>query len=175
MANKILVVVDMQNDFLTGSLGNKECAETVGPVAELIKSKDWDKVIFTRDTHYSDYLDTLEGKKLPVKHCIKYTEGWEIEKTLMNLVPPEKVYIEDKLTFGCLELPQGIYYADNAADEIHICGVCTSICVLSNAAILRAYFPNTPIILHKDCTADVTPEMKEAALKCFQAIQCEVV
>lgn len=174
----ILVVVDMQNDFLTGPLGNAECAATIEPVKALIKDNEWVKVVFTRDTHFSNYSETLEGTKLPVPHCLHYSKGWEIADGLVDILPPEKIAIINKITFGSFDIAEGLTNAewfDPNDFEIHICGVCTSICVLSNATILRAQFPNTPIVLHTTATADVTPEMKNAALICFKAIQCDIV
>lgn len=188
----ILIVVDMQNDFLTGSLGNKECAEIVPAVAALIESRDWHHVFVTLDTHRENYPNTLEGKKLPIQHCITDTEGHlnasEVGAALWSDKfdgpdsndPLGPTYIE-KFTFGSLRLPLEIMewarYANTSMNDvtIHMCGVCTSICVLTNAAILRTYFPDTRIVIHKDDTADTSPEMKEHALKVLEAIQCDIV
>ena len=172
---EILVVVDMQNDFLTGSLGNKECAATVGPVRELLGSRAWDLVVFTRDTHRENYARTLEGRKLPVPHCLAGSDGWQIEESLRPFAEAPGAIVVDKPTFGSFALADAI--ADRLAGEeaeLHLCGVCTSICVLSNAAILRARFPNAAIVVHKDATADVTPELKVHALAVLGSIQCDV-
>lgn len=182
---KILIVVDMQNDFITGPLGNEDCRNAVKGCVDLCKSGDFNHIIFTRDTHQENYMDTLEGKKLPVKHCINDTAGWNIIPELDKFAGrPESVVI-DKDTFGSVSRnPRKTTVADNVRYflkewndndvELHFCGVCSSICVLSNMTILRAYFPNTKIVLHRNATGDVTEEMKQAAFICAKAIQCEV-
>lgn len=173
---KILVVIDMQNDFLTGSLGNAECAATIAPVRELLGSRVWDLVAFTRDTHRGNYAETLEGRKLPVPHCLEGTEGWQIAPALRPFAETTGALVVDKPTFGSFALADAL--ADRTGGEeaeLHLCGVCTSICVLSNAAILRARFPDAPIVVHADATADVTPEMKAHALAVLGSIQCDVV
>lgn len=185
---KILVVVDMQNDFITGPLGNEDCRNAVAGCVELCENGGFDEIFFTKDTHYGYYLETLEGQKLPVKHCIKGTNGWKIIPELSRFV--SKDYEIEKTTFGSVStssgnnLPNAImsWMYDKRSNfkdfiepvEIHFCGVCTSICVISNMAILRAHFPNTKIVLHRNATGDVTPEMKEAAFVVAKSIQCEV-
>ena len=173
---RILIVIDMQNDFLTGSLGNAECAASAEPVRALLAQGGWDLVAFTRDTHRDDYAQTLEGRKLPVPHCLEGSEGWAIAPALRPFAEAPGAIVVDKPTFGSTELADEL--ARRFAGEpvrFHFCGVCTSICVLSNAAILRARFPDAPIVVHADATADVTPEMKAHALAVLGSIQCDVV
>lgn len=148
---KILIVVDMQNDFVTGSLGSEAAQVAAKNIAAHIN--EYDTVIFTRDTHGPDYLDTLEGKFLPVPHCIKDTEGWEIIPELVNGVSKVKnLYVVDKNTFGTFIW--GSMSVNMSVDEdatIEICGVCTDICVVSNALIMRAFRPNQRIESQKGC------------------------
>lgn len=143
---KILIVIDMQNDFVTGSLGSEAAQVAAKNIAAHIN--EYDTVIFTRDTHGPDYLDTLEGKFLPVPHCIKDTEGWEIIPELVNGVSKVKnLYVVDKDTFGTFIW--GSMSVNMSVDEdttIEICGVCTDICVVSNALIMRAFRPNQKIL-----------------------------
>lgn len=171
---KALIVVDMQNDFIDGSLGTKEAEEIVENTIATIKDREANDylIIATQDTHPSDYLDsTLEGKKLPVEHTIEGTQGWEF-------APGIKEALEDKIvfkkpTFGSEEMIA--YLKENPVDEIEVIGLCTDICVLSNAILLRAAFPNTPISVIENCTAGVTPELKEAALQVMQSCQIDRV
>ncbi len=172
---EILIVVDMQNDFLTGSLGNAECAATVVPVRELLESRPWDLVVFTRDTHRENYADTLEGRKLPVPHCLAGSDGWRIAPALRPFAEAPGALVVDKPTFGSEALVEAL--SKRLAGEparFHLCGVCTSICVLSNAALVRARFPDAEIVVHEAATADVTPEMKVHALAVLGSIQCDV-
>ena len=172
---EILVVVDMQNDFLTGSLGNKECAATVGPVRKLLGSRAWDLVVFTRDTHRDNYARTLEGRKLPVPHCLAGSDGWQIEESLRPFAEAPGALVVDKPTFGSTALADELARRFAGEDvRFHFCGVCTSICVLSNAALVRAAFPDAEIVVHETATADVTPEMKVHALAVLGSIQCDV-
>lgn len=187
---KILIVVDMQEDFIRGSLGNDDCRNAVDGCVKLLSKDEFDWVIFTRDTHNENYLSTLEGKKLPIKHCIKDSDGWQIIHELKEWADkasiafmkdpqtPNHVLVLDKNTFG-----DTVNLANFIADiwgwtgdevELHFAGVCTSICVLSNMTICRAHFPNTKIVLHTKATGDVTPTMKHAAFVCANAIECEV-
>lgn len=170
--SKYLIVVDMQKDFVDGALGTKEAVAIVPSVKKRIEKAvaDGEEIIFTRDTHEENYLETQEGKNLPVKHCIRGTEGWEI-------IPELKQYatkIFDKPTFGSREL--GEYLADeNDAESITVIGLCTDICVISNAALIKAFLPEVPIIVEQDCCAGVTPESHENALKALQSIQVKVI
>ena len=177
---KVLIVIDMQNDFIYGSLGNDDCRNAVAGCVDLCENGGFDKILFTQDTHDNTYLDTLEGKKLPVKHCIIGTPGRDIIPELVKYADTyAKSNVVTKWTFGVINT---IYWSllnefgknIDGNFELHFCGVCTSICVLSNMTILRAHFPNTRIVLHKNATGDVTEEMKQAAFVCAKAIQCEV-
>lgn len=166
----VLIVIDMQNDFIDGSLGTPEAQAIVPKVKEKIeKYKEAGKdVIFTKDTHFENYLDTFEGKNLPVEHCIKGTEGWEINKELNTKVHTNIIH---KRTFGYLDWD--IHIDDNKT--IEIIGLCTDICVVSNALILRAIFPNNIITVDASCCAGVTPEKHKAALEVMKSCQIEVI
>lgn len=164
---KTLIVVDMQNDFIDGSLGTDEARAIVGNVKkkiELYRSVG-DEVIFTRDTHDENYLNTSEGKKLPVKHCVKGTKGWQIAD---GLVFDGAIFV-DKPTFGW------IHWNDMNFEKIEIVGLCTDICVVSNALILKAQFPDAEIIVDSGCCAGVTPETHRAALDTMRMCQIDIV
>ena len=164
---KTLIVVDMQNDFITGSLGTKEAQDIVQKVKNKIAEyqKRGDEIIFTRDTHQTDYLNTPEGKKLPVEHCIEGTVGWQIAE---GLEVDEAVYI-DKPTFGWT------HWNDRTFDEIEMVGLCTDICVVSNALILKATFPEVEITVDASCCAGVTPATHNAALETMKMCQINVI
>ena len=169
----ILVVVDMQNDFIDGALGTKEAVTIVPKVEEKIRNFNG-TVLFTRDTHENWYLETQEGKKLPVPHCIRDTEGWQIRRELDILRKTEPV---DKETFGSTDLADDLV-AMNIDDEIKsitFVGLCTDICVISNALLVKAALPEVPIIVDAACCAGVTPESHENALKAMEMCQVEVV
>lgn len=163
---KYLIVVDMQNDFITGTLGSESATAIVPNVVEKVKRFEG-KMIFTRDTHFADYMQTQEGKKLPVKHCIKDTEGWQI----CDELKPYANEVVDKITFGSVDLAQTI----TDADEIELCGLCTDICVISNAMILKATFPEVKITVDSNCCAGVTAESHNTALAAMKAVQIEIV
>ena len=162
---KYLIVVDMQVDFITGSLGSNLAEAIVSNVVEKVKNFDG-KVIFTRDTHFADFLQTQEGRKLPVEHCIKDTDGWQI----CDELKPYANEVVDKITFGSVDLPQMI----TDADEIELCGLCTDICVISNAMILKATFPEVKITVDSECCAGVSVEGHNTALNAMKAVQIEV-
>ena len=166
---KYLIVVDMQVDFITGSLGSKLAEAIVSNVTQKVKNYDG-TVIFTRDTHFSDYLKTQEGRNLPVEHCIKDTAGWEICKELK----PYANKVIDKITFGSVELPTIIKEFGEEIDEIELCGLCTDICVISNAMILKSSFPEVKISVDGKCCAGVTVESHNVALNAMKAVQIEV-
>ena len=171
---EILVVVDMQNDFIDGSLGTKEAQEIVNNVAEKIKSYDPSNVFATRDTHKTNYMETQEGKNLPVEHCIEGTPGWEIRDELKPLIKEENIF--DKPTFGSKALAEAI--ADISEKEeisIELVGLCTDICVCSNAIILKAFMPEVPIKVDASCCAGVTPEKHAAALETLRSCQIEII
>jgi len=162
---KYLIVVDMQNDFITGVLGSKLAEAIVPNVVEKVKNFDG-KVIFTRDTHFADYMQTQEGNKLPVEHCIKDTDGWQICDELKSFATD----VVDKITFGSVDLPKMI----TDADEIELCGLCTDICVISNAMILKATYPEAKITVDSNCCAGVSVESHNTALDAMKAVQIEV-
>lgn len=165
---KILVIVDMQNDFVSGPLGSKRAEAIVDAIAE--KLSGYEEVIFTRDTHGGDYLATREGRALPVEHCIKGSEGWQI---VDKLRPAESARVIDKPAFGALELAALLRKEDKKSkiDSVCLVGVCTDICVISNAMLLRAALPEASIIVDASCCAGVTPESHENALKAMEACQ----
>lgn len=164
---KTLIVIDMQNDFITGSLGTKQAEEITKNVIDKVHEYQNAglEIIYTRDTHGEDYLETPEGKKLPVVHCVKGTKGWEIAPG----VYAENSLVIDKPTFG--------YLGWNRFDfeEIEIVGLCTDICVVSNALILKAMFPSAKISVDSSCCAGVTPESHEAALETMKMCQIDVI
>ena len=163
---RTLIVVDMQNDFIDGSLGTKEAQAIVGNVKKKIEQyrANGDEIIFTRDTHQADYLQTPEGKELPVEHCIEGTHGWEIAE---GIDLPDCLHI-DKPTFGWTKWNQYDF------ETIELVGLCTDICVVSNALILKAYFPEAEISVDASCCAGVTPESHEAALTTMKMCQIQI-
>ncbi len=167
---KYLIVVDMQKDFITGSLGSELAKKIVPHVAQKVKGFAG-KVIFTRDTHFADYMQTQEGKKLPVQHCIKDTDGWQICDELKEYVND----VVDKITFGSVRLPQIIKDYDEEIEEIELCGLCTDICVISNAMILKSSFPETKIVVDSKCCAGVSVESHNTALDAMRAVQIEIL
>ena len=171
---KILIVIDMQNDFTTGTLGNGETAHVVKNVAEYInkfREENPDgKIIATLDTHYENYMETQEGRNLPVPHCIRGTEGWK-------LVPEIDILLDDcirleKITFGAIDLPFAIGRDENI-QEIQLIGVCTDICVISNAIIIKSAFPEVPVKVIADCCAGVTPESHRNAIEAMK--MCQII
>lgn len=164
---KYLIVVDMQNDFISGSLGSDMAKAILPNVVKKVEGFDG-KIIFTRDTHYPEYLKTQEGRNLPVEHCIKDTYGWQI---CSELAPFAKNVI-DKITFGSTDLPSII---SKEADSIELCGLCTDICVISNAMILKAAFPEVKIIVDSSCCAGVTKNSHENALLAMRMTQIEII
>ncbi len=170
---KILIVVDMQNDFIDGALGTKEAETIVKNVEDKIhKYKEENQlVLFTRDTHEEDYLKTREGKYLPVVHCIKGSKGWQIKE---GLAAPNDVVV-DKPTFGSLELVEKIklLMKNTKIEAIELIGLCTDICVISNAMICKAAFPEVDIIVDSGCCAGVTPESHHTALEAMK--MCQIV
>ena len=165
---KILVVVDMQNDFIDGALGTKEAVAIVPNVIEKIKNFDG-KVIYTRDTHYENYMETQEGKNLPVPHCIKGTEGWDIRSEIDALRTEDAI---DKPTFGSIELGEYLKEQENV-ESITFIGLCTDICVISNVMIAKAALPEVSVIVDASCCAGVTSESHTNALAAMK--MCQVV
>ena len=169
---KILVVVDMQNDFIDGALGTPEAVAIVPQVEQKIREFPG-KVIFTRDTHGEQYLKTQEGKHLPVPHCIKGTKGWEICPQLEALRETDAV---DKETFGSEKLGEMLQEENRKEqiEDITLVGLCTDICVISNALLLKAFLPETPIIVDASCCAGVTPKSHETALDAMRMCQINI-
>ena len=170
---EILVVVDMQNDFVTGPLGTPEARTILPKVAEKVKNFPG-RVLFTRDTHEENYLESREGKVLPVPHCIRGTRGWEICPELETLRKEEPV---DKCTFGSTGLGEVLRAADQYGEKIGkitLVGVCTDICVISNALLLRAFLPEAEIAVDAACCAGVTPESHQTALRAMKACQIAI-
>lgn len=167
----LFIVVDMQNDFIDGALGSEEAVKIVPLLAEKIKSFEG-IVLFTRDTHGEDYLQTQEGKYLPVKHCIKETNGWKIHPLLDQLRTTTPI---DKPSFGSIELLDRV--KDLSLKEeicsITLAGVCTDICVISNAMVLKTFFPEVPIKVNTACCAGVTKESHQRALEAMK--MCHIV
>ena len=177
MKKKLLVVVDMQNDFIDGALGTQEARALAPKLAERIGKFDG-IVLATQDTHGENYINTLEGKNLPVPHCIKGTIGWRINKDIEDALLKQgngMVHTIEKPTFGSFKLIDCVADVLKDIDEIEVCGLCTGICVLSNACLLRAAFPDTPITVNAEYTECITPTAKKHALAALQLIQINVV
>lgn len=181
---KTLIVVDMQKDFIDGSLGTKEAAAIVPNVKKKIENaiQNGDMIIYTRDTHFENYLETREGKKLPVEHCIYSTDGWRIPDELLTHASYENTCVIDKYTFGSWELPtmlRKMFVEDEKmfdCNEIELIGLCTDICVVSNALLLKAEFYNElEITVDASCCAGVTPESHKAALLTMKMCQINVI
>lgn len=168
----VLVVVDMQNDFIDGALGTKEAVAIVDNVRKKIEGFEG-TVLFTRDTHYEDYMDTQEGSNLPVPHCIKGTKGWEIREELEALRTTEAI---DKVTFGSSKLLEVLHkmHEENPIESITFVGLCTDICVISNVMVTKAFLPEVPIIVDAACCAGVTPESHKNALGAMKVCQVKV-
>lgn len=176
---KILIVVDVQNDFVTGALANPEAQKRIPNVVQKIKdaAAAGEHIIFTQDTHYDNYMETLEGKKLPVPHCISGTPGHDIVPEV--LAAGAQYEIVQKGTFGDIFLADGIAaildYDDSLIEEIELIGFVSSICVISNALLLRANFPDTPITIDASCCAGLTEEDHDAAMIVAQNCQIDVI
>lgn len=182
---KALIIIDMQNDFIDGALGTKEAVAIVPNVVEKMKAHASTDtvVIFTKDTHDDNYLETSEGKNLPVKHCIKDTHGWSIVREIhdefkhgvYNYVSADDIINSRicKTTFGSYNLLTTLHTLK--PEEIELCGVCTDICVISNALMIKNYFPETPITVDASCCAGVTPEKHRAALEVMKSCQINVI
>lgn len=170
MFKNILVVVDMQNDFIDGALGTAEAQAIVPAVCEKIRSFDGE-IVFTRDTHSEIYLETQEGKNLPVPHCIKGTDGWELNDSIKTLAQGYRIF--DKPTFGSVELAQ--FIAGGNFGNVELVGLCTDICVISNALLIKAYLPETLVSVDSACCAGVTPESHENALSAMRMCQIKVI
>lgn len=170
---KLLVVVDMQNDFIDGSLGTDEAVAIVPKVVDKIKNWNGD-VCVTQDTHYPNYLNTQEGQKLPIEHCIVDTNGHKINENVLNALCSHYAFTSlNKLTFGSTALPEvirGMNY-----DYIEVIGLCTDICVISNVILLKSNYPEVEIVVDASCCAGVTLEKHRAALEVMKSCQITVI
>ena len=173
--SKILVVVDMQKDFVDGSLGTAEAVAIVPNVVKKINEFDGD-IFVTYDTHFDNYMNTSEGKKLPVPHCIKGTDGWMLDSNVAKALQGKEYTEVEKITFGSVDLPDLIFEAAGDEDfSIELVGLCTDICVVSNTLILKANYPEKAITVDASCCAGVTPESHNAALTTMKMCQINVI
>ena len=179
---KILVVIDMQNDFITGSLGTPEAEATVPRVVEKIRSWTGGPVYATQDTHFPNYMETQEGRILPVVHCIQGTEGWKIESSVRAALTEgagrnESVLYLTKATFGSRDLAEVLVQRrkEEPIEEIVLIGLCTDICVISNALVLKAFLPEVTITVDAACCAGVNPDSHRNALDAMRMCQIDVV
>lgn len=175
---KLLIVVDYQNDFVTGSLGFSKAKELeAGIVRKILKYREaGDEILFTFDTHHSDYLGTQEGKHLPVAHCVENTEGWQLYGEVARLQQSQDVCFY-KPTFGSAELLHYLQVQEKAGKRyasIELVGLVSNICVLSNAVIAKTALPEVPVIVDANCTAAADPDLHEAALKVLAGIQVQI-
>jgi len=168
---KVLIVVDMQNDFIDGSLGTPEAVRIVPRVVEKIRA--WEGPVYaTQDTHSENYLRTREGQALPVEHCIRDTSGWQIAPAVREALGPEAVCVT-KPTFGSRELAEMLARLEGPIDEIELTGLCTDICVISNALLLKAFLPEVPISVDAACCAGATPDSHKNALQAMK--MCQII
>ena len=171
---KILIVVDMQNDFIDAALGTREAVAIVEAVKDKIRSYRPEDVIATMDTHGEDYMKTQEGENLPVEHCIRGTEGWKIRPDIAELLTGARIY--EKPTFGSTALAEDLKALSEKEEiELEIIGLCTDICVVSNALLLKAFMPEVRISVDAACCAGVTPESHQAALTTMKYCQVHVI
>ena len=168
---KLLIVVDMQNDFVSEALGSSEAVAIIDNSVKVIEAFDGD-IIVTLDTHYDDYMNTREGKFLPVPHCIKGTYGWELNDKILAALEKRNYIKVEKNTFGSTGLPDMVA---GKYDEIILMGLCTDICVVSNAMLLKAAFPEIEISVKADCCAGVTVEKHLAALEVMRSCQINII
>jgi len=171
---KLLIVIDMQNDFIDGALGTGEALDIVEAVKDKIRSYPPADVIATMDTHGENYMDTQEGKYLPVPHCIKGSDGWQIRPEIRELLVNARIF--EKPTFGSMQLAEELkVLSENEDLELELIGLCTDICVVSNALLLKAAMPEVKISVDAACCAGVTPEKHAAALMTMQSCQIQVM
>ena len=172
---KFLVVVDLQKDFVDGALGTKEACAIVPAAVRKIENFDGE-IFATFDTHFDNYMETAEGKKLPVPHCIKGTAGWQLDENIAAALAKKKYTPVEKLTFGSVDLPELIKKAADGDDfKVVLIGLCTDICVISNALLLKANFPETAIAVDEKCCAGVTPEKHNAAVETMKSCQIDII
>ncbi|MDD3339907.1 MAG: cysteine hydrolase [Lachnospiraceae bacterium] len=175
MSGKYLIVVDMQNDFINGALGSREAEAIVSNVVKKVNAFDG-TVIFTQDTHFVDYLSTQEGRMLPVEHCILDNHGWLLVDELQSFQQETGARIYQKHSFGSVELAQDLQQINerDSIESIELVGVCTDICVVSNALLLKAFMREVPMSVDAACCAGVTPEKHLAALETLRSCQVTV-
>ena len=177
MEKKFLIIVDMQKDFIDGALGSAEAQAVVNAAVKRIRAcrEAGYQVIATLDTHEADYMETAEGKKLPVPHCIRGTEGWELNPLIREAMGNGTLV--EKPTFGSIRLPEMLRERIVEGDRmtIELIGLCTDICVVSNALLLKANFPEAQIAVNAKCCAGVTPEKHRAALETMQSCQIDIL
>lgn len=176
MGQRYLVVVDMQHDFVDGALGTPEAQAIVAGVAAKAQAFDG-TVVFTKDTHYSDYLQTLEGKNLPVEHCLHGTPGWELMPELQAIRDERNSFVFEKTTFASLDLAMWLA-EENVAEpieSIELIGLCTDICVVSNALLIKGWIPEVPLKVDASLCAGATPDSHKAALATLRSCQVEVI
>lgn len=172
---KILIVVDMQKDFVDGALGTKEAQGIVDNVAAKIEGFEG-RIFATLDTHHADYLETSEGKKLPVPHCVKDSDGWLLNEKILYALSEKNYRTIEKGTFGSTKLVEEIAKAAAEGEiELELVGLCTDICVVSNALLLKAHFPEMKIAVDASCCAGVTPKTHEAALETMGMCQIDIL
>ena len=167
-----LIIIDMQNDFIDGALGTKEAQAILPYVEKRVEAAEEDPdtlLVFTQDTHTEDYLATAEGKKLPVPHCIKPQKGWEIAPSLAPYA--KNAVVIEKPTFGSTSLPEAV----KDCDEFILLGLCTDICVISNAMLLKAFYPERPVKIDAKGCAGVTPQSHDNAIEAMKMCQIEIV
>lgn len=170
-----LIVVDMQKDFITGALGTPEAVAIVPAAAEKIRTHTGE-IFVTYDTHFENYMETAEGRKLPVPHCIKGTEGWQLDNAISAALAEKDYTAVEKITFGAAALPEQIRAAAGGEEfTLTLIGLCTDICVVSNALLLKAHFPEASITVDASCCAGVTPEAHAAALSTMASCQIDIV
>lgn len=171
---KVLIVVDMQNDFVDGALGTKEAEAIVERVVSKIEHFDG-RILATLDTHYEDYLNTQEGSRLPVPHCIRMTEGWQLNDSVLSALSKKEYKTIEKNTFGSTGLVEEIGSMSKHKElEVELIGLCTDICVVSNALLLKAHFPQMHICVDACCCAGVTPKTHQAALDTMKMCQIDI-
>ena len=173
---KILVIIDMQNDFITGALGSEEAQKILPSVLQYAQNFSGE-ILFTKDTHQPNYLESREGKKLPIVHCVEKTLGWELAAPLEEFCKSQQCPVFCKETFGSIQLAQYLLTENEKEiiDEIQLIGVCTDICVISNAFTLRSFLPETPICVVASCCAGVTPQSHQTARDAMAGCQIDIL
>jgi len=187
MKRQVLIIIDCQNDFISGALRNEEAIKKVPNIINKINERKWDLIFLTRDTHGEDYMDTPEGKKLPVPHCLKGTDGWQIEKSIMEAVVDSKTpyAVYNKYAFGLHSIADDLEYelsektdTDFEKDTVYVefCGFDTDVCVISNILVLKSsWYDWADFVVDSNCCVGVTPEKHEAALEIMRSCQIDIL